>query len=168
MVLTPTAKPLCPQLARTSNRAQHPSSGGSGLRPHHRSLNDGGDHRSVLKTRAHQHERALGRSHCARGLRTATLPQRRKTGLAHRRNINAQVRGLARVQWRYLPLTRTRCKPLTCGFAIPRPSPTPWVSPEPSGKRPWRLRDRLDECDMAELITRLPRRCHRRIQTSSN
>jgi hypothetical protein len=28
---------------------------------------------------------------------------------------------LARAQWRYLPLTRTRCKSLTCAFALSRP-----------------------------------------------
>ncbi|MGH3992863.1 MAG: hypothetical protein ACRDSN_10425, partial [Pseudonocardiaceae bacterium] len=43
-------------------------------------------------------------------------------------------------------------KLLTCGFA------TPWLSaalcaPRPSTKRPCSLRDRLDERDIAELIT---------------
>jgi hypothetical protein len=50
-------------------------------------------------------------------MRTATLPQRRKTGLAHQRNMNAQVRNLAYAQWRYSPLTRTLYKSLTCDFA---------------------------------------------------
>jgi hypothetical protein len=101
---------------------------------------------------APRHERALGRSHRASGLRTATLPQRQKTGLAHRRNINAQVRDLARVWWRYSPLTRTRRKPLTCDFATPRLS-QPLCAPRPNTKRPGSLRDHLDERDITDLIT---------------
>jgi hypothetical protein len=72
---------------------------------------------------AHRHERALVRSRGVSGMRTAALPQRRKTGLARRRNMNAQVRDLARTQWRCLLLTRTRRKLLSCCFA------TPWLSP---------------------------------------
>ena len=53
----------------------------------------------------------------------------------------------------YLPLTRTRRKRLTCGFATPRPSPAPVRAPKPSAKRPCSLRDRLNERDIANLIT---------------
>jgi hypothetical protein len=41
-----------------------------------------------------------------------------------RENVNAQVKHLGIHRWRYLPLTRTRRKPLTCSFATPQPSPT--------------------------------------------
>jgi hypothetical protein len=54
---------------------------------------------------------------------------------------------------RYLPLTRTRRKLLTRGFATPQTSPAPVRAPKPSAKRPWSLRDRLDERDTADLIT---------------
>ncbi|MGH3990344.1 MAG: hypothetical protein ACRDTZ_23965 [Pseudonocardiaceae bacterium] len=51
--------------------------------------------------------------------------------------------------WRYSPLTRTRYKPLTCDFAH-RGAHLP---PRPNAKRPWSLRECLDEHDTAELIT---------------
>jgi hypothetical protein len=47
---------------------------------------------------------------------------------------------------------RTRRNPLTCGFATPWHSPTLTVPPGPSAKRPWSLRDRLDERDIDGLI----------------
>jgi hypothetical protein len=55
--------------------------------------------------------------------------------------------------WRYLPLTRTQRKPLTCSFATPQPSPTLPVPPRLSAKRPQSRRERLDERDITELIT---------------
>src|ERR687894_404825 len=63
-----------------------------------------------------------------------------------------------RSRWSYLPLTRTPHKPLTCDFATPWRSLTlrlprnPALAPKPSAKRPWSLRERLDERDIAELI----------------
>lgn len=45
----------------------------------------------------------------------------KETGLAHRRSVNAQVSGLGVRRWRYLPLTRTRRKALTCRFAYGKP-----------------------------------------------
>ena len=86
-------------------------------------------------------------------MRIATLPQRREKGLAHRMSMNAQVKGLGVHGWRYLPLTRTRCKLLTCDVATLRLSPAWCVAPRPSAKRPWCLRHRLDECDTVDLIT---------------
>jgi hypothetical protein len=59
---------------------------------------------------------------------------------------------LARARWRCLPLTRTRHKPLTCGFAAMWFSPARCVPPRPSAKHPWSLRDRLDERDITDLI----------------
>ena len=52
-----------------------------------------------------------------------------------------------------MPLTRTRRKLLTCDFATPWLSPALCVAPKPSAKGPWSLRDRLDEHDIASLIT---------------
>jgi Txe/YoeB family toxin of Txe-Axe toxin-antitoxin module len=43
--------------------------------------------------------------------------------LAHPNTTNAQVNDLCIRQWRYLPLTRTQRKLLTCGFATPQLSP---------------------------------------------
>ena len=72
---------------------------------------------------------SAGRSHRVSGMRSATLPQRRKTGLAHRRNINAQVSDLGHHLWRCLPPTRARRKALTCclrdgGTSMPAGSQT--------------------------------------------
>lgn len=55
--------------------------------------------------------------------------------------------------WRYLPLTRTEHKRLTCSFATPQLSPALCVAPRPNAKHTWRLRRRLDERDITELIT---------------
>jgi hypothetical protein len=82
-------------------------------------------------------------------MRIATLPQQREKGLAHWRSMNAQVKGLSVLGWRYLPLTRTRHKLLTCVFATTRRSPTL----RPSAKRPGSLRDYLDDGDIDGLIT---------------
>jgi hypothetical protein len=41
---------------------------------------------------------------------------------------------------------------LTCSFAAPRLSPA-LCAPIPSTRGPWSLRDRLDERDIADLIT---------------
>jgi hypothetical protein len=54
--------------------------------------------------------------------------------------------------WRYSPLTRTRRKLLTCGFATPWRLPT-LCAPRPSATCPWSLRDRLDDRDITDLIT---------------
>jgi hypothetical protein len=53
----------------------------------------------------------------------------------------------------YLPLTPTPRKQLTYDFATPRLSPPTVCAPRPSSKRSGSLRDRLDERDIAELIT---------------
>ncbi|MDQ3765523.1 MAG: hypothetical protein M3460_30030 [Actinomycetota bacterium] len=67
--------------------------------------------------------------------------------------MNAGVGGLGVRRWSYLPLTRTRRKLLTCGFATPRRSPALLYAPRPSAKRLWSLRDRLDEyTTSSELI----------------
>lgn len=71
-------------LGTTSDDAMHPFSPKQQTRSAHRML------RRRLKNQdqtAHRHERALVRSRGVSGMRTAALPQRRKTGLAHRRNI---------------------------------------------------------------------------------
>ncbi|MDQ3765681.1 MAG: hypothetical protein M3460_31035 [Actinomycetota bacterium] len=56
------------------------------------------------------------------------------------------------IRWRCLPLTRTRRELLTCGFATPWRLPALCV-PRDRAKRPYNLRDRLDERDIANLIT---------------
>jgi hypothetical protein len=100
---------------------------------------------------------ALARSTCSLKsqigniLPSATFPREEK-GLAHQREVNAQVRDLGIHRWSYLPLTRTQRKPLTCGFATPWRSPAP-CAPRPSTKRPGSLRDRPDEGDITDLIT---------------
>lgn len=53
--------------------------------------------------------------------------------------------------WRYLTFTRTR-KLLICGIATPWRSQAPCVPRDRAGTRPWTLRERLDERDIAELI----------------
>jgi hypothetical protein len=73
-------------------------------------------------------------------------------GLAHLRSMNAQVTNLGLRLWRYSPLTRTQCKPLTCDFATPWRSPA-LCAPRPSAQRPWNLCDRLNERYIADLIT---------------
>jgi hypothetical protein len=60
---------------------------------------------------------------------------------------------LARARWSYLPLTRTLFKPLTYDFATPRALTRPVRAPKPSAKRPGSLRERLDERNIAKLIT---------------
>jgi len=57
-----------------------------------------------------------------------------------------------RSRWRYLPLTRTRSKQLTCCFATPRLTNL-YVGLRPSAKHPGSLRHRLDERDIVGLIT---------------
>jgi hypothetical protein len=52
--------------------------------------------------------------------------------------------------WRYLPLTRTQPTLLTCGL-LHRGSHQPCACPE--RERPWSLRDRLNERDIANLST---------------
>ena len=56
-------------------------------------------------------------------------------------------------RWRYLPLTRTRYKLLTCGFTTPQLAPALCVPPRLRTKPPWSLRERVDEHDIAELIS---------------
>jgi hypothetical protein len=100
-------------------------------------------------------------------MRISTLFPREEKGLAHHRNVNAQVRGLDIHRWRYLPLTRTRRKAadlrLCHNVALTNPVP----APKPSAKRPGSLHDHLDECDITDLVTPtakappLPRRCLR-------
>jgi hypothetical protein len=53
----------------------------------------------------------------------ARTPARRRAGNRTSTDDNAQVNDLGVQMWSYLPLTRTRYKLLTCGFA------TPWLSP---------------------------------------
>ncbi len=52
-----------------------------------------------------------------------------------------------------MPLTRTRRKLLTCGFCHTAAHISPVRTPRLSAKRPWSLRDHLDERDIADLIT---------------
>ena len=54
--------------------------------------------------------------------------------------------------WSYLPLTRAPHKPLTCDIATLWCHQPVWAA-RPSTKRPWSLRERLDERDIANLIT---------------
>ena len=51
-----------------------------------------------------------------------------------------------------MPLTRTPRRPLTCDFATSWRSSTLRAA-RPTAKPPWSLRERLDEHDIAELIT---------------
>jgi hypothetical protein len=65
--------------------------------------------------------------------------------------VDAQVIDLGIHRWRYLPLTRTPHKLLTCDFATPRFT-NPLRASRPSAKRPGSLHDRLDERDITDLI----------------
>jgi hypothetical protein len=53
--------------------------------------------------------------------------------------------------WRYLPSTRTRRKPLTCGFATPQLARA--FVPATEREASMELRDRLAKRDIADLIT---------------
>lgn len=57
------------------------------------------------------------------------------------------------LEWRYLPLTRTSGKPLTCNVATSRSSSTLSGPPRPSVKRPRWLRGRLDDRSITDPIT---------------
>jgi len=57
------------------------------------------------------------------------------------------------MRWSYLPLARTRHKSLTCDFATPQPSRALVHAPKPSAQCPRSLHDRLNEGDIADLIT---------------
>jgi hypothetical protein len=66
--------------------------------------------------------------------------------------MNAQVIDLGVPRWSYLSLTRTPHKPLTC--SLPHHSAhQPRARREIEQKRPLRLRERLDEREIAELIS---------------
>lgn len=72
--------------------------------------------------------------------------------LAHSRITNVQVLDLDIRLWRCLPLTRTRCKLLICGF-VTRWALTGPCASAPSAKRRWGRHNHLDERDTAESIT---------------
>jgi hypothetical protein len=66
--------------------------------------------------------------------------------------VKARVRNANVRLWSYLPLTRTLFKPLTAAL-LHRGSHQPCACPEPERERPWSLRERLNERDIANLIT---------------
>jgi hypothetical protein len=75
------------------------------------------------------------RSCVADGIRIATPLRSGREGTRTPEKLNTQVSGLGVRRGRYSPLTRTRRKPLICGFATPWRSPT-LRAPRPSAKRP--------------------------------
>jgi hypothetical protein len=79
----------------------------------------------------------------ANGMRISTLFPSEEKGLTPvKRECPGQRPGLHR--WRCLPLTRTRCKPLTCDFATPRLLPAGCVPRDASAQRPGNLRGEAD------------------------
>jgi hypothetical protein len=66
----------------------------------------------------------------------STLFPSEEKGLAHQRNVNAQVRDLGIHRWSYLLLTRTRRKAFACDFATPLLSLALPVPTRPSTNRP--------------------------------